>query len=127
VFGLCHLLDFRFAPRIKDLKDRKLYAIEKPGTYPLLEPLIGDMVDTAAVVSPWAVLMRLKASIQAGTVMPSVIWRLSPERRATVVEARRNNPNGTQQEIARAAGVSRATVSRIERGDCRVAAVAKAG
>jgi TnpA family transposase len=75
VFGLCHLLGFRFAPRIKDLKDRKLYAIEKPGTYPPLEPLIGDTVETAAVVSQWAVLMRLKASIQAGRVMPSVILR----------------------------------------------------
>ncbi len=75
VFGLCHLLGFRFAPRIKDLQDRKLYAIEKPGTYPLLEPLIGDTVETAAVVSQWAVLMRLKASIQAGRVMPSVILR----------------------------------------------------
>ncbi len=26
VFGLCHLLGYRFAPRIKDLKDRKLYS-----------------------------------------------------------------------------------------------------
>lgn len=59
LFGLCHLLGFRFAPRIKDLKDRKLYAIEKPGTYPLLEPLIGDTIETAAVVSQWAVLIRL--------------------------------------------------------------------
>ena len=75
VFGLCHLLGFRFAPRIKDLKDRKLYAIEKPGTYQLLEPLIGDTVETAAVVSQWAVLLRLKASIQVGRVMPSVILR----------------------------------------------------
>jgi TnpA family transposase len=54
VFGLCHLLGFRFAPRIKDLKDRKLYTIEKPDTYQLLEPLIGDTVETAAVVSQWA-------------------------------------------------------------------------
>jgi hypothetical protein len=46
-------------------------------------------------------------------------WRLSPERRAAVIEARRNNPDGTQKEIADAAGVSRVTVSRIERGDCR--------
>ena len=75
VFGLCNLLGFRFAPRIKDLKDRKLYAIEKAGTYQLLEPLIGDTVETAAVVSQWAVLMRLKASIQVGRVMPSVILR----------------------------------------------------
>jgi TnpA family transposase len=75
VFGLCHLLGFGFAPRIKDLKDRKLYTIEKPSTYPLLEPLIGDMIETAAIVSQWAELMRLKASIQAGVVVPSVILR----------------------------------------------------
>jgi Tn3 transposase DDE domain len=28
VFGLCHLLGYRFAPRIKDLKDRKLYTVD---------------------------------------------------------------------------------------------------
>jgi transcriptional regulator with XRE-family HTH domain len=54
-------------------------------------------------------------------------WRLSPERQAAVIEARRENPDGTQKKIARAAGVSRATVSRIERGDHRGAAVPKAG
>jgi hypothetical protein len=54
-------------------------------------------------------------------------WRLSPERRAAVIEARRGNPDGTQHEIARAAGVSRATVSRIERGDRRGAAGPKVG
>lgn len=48
--------------------------------------------------------------------------RLSADRRAKVEEARRLNPQATQQEIARAAGVSRATVSRIERGDRRAAA-----
>jgi transcriptional regulator with XRE-family HTH domain len=37
---------------------------------------------------------------------------LTPERRAAVIEARRENPTGTQEEIARVAGVSRATVSR---------------
>ena len=75
VFGLCHLLGYRFAPRIKDLKDRKLYTVEKPGTYPLLEPLIGDAVETAAITSQWTELMRLKASIEAGAVIPSVILR----------------------------------------------------
>jgi TnpA family transposase len=75
VFGLCHLLGFRFAPRIKDLKDRKLYTIDKPSTYPLLEPLIGDTVETAAITNQWAELLRLKACIQAGVVVPSVILR----------------------------------------------------
>ena len=75
VFGLCHLLGYWFAPRIKDLKDRKLYAVEKPDTCPLLAPLIGDIVDTAALVQGWAELMRLKASIEAGVVAPSVILR----------------------------------------------------
>ena len=75
VFGLCHLLGHGFAPRIKDLKDRKLYTIEKPGTYPLLEPLIGDAVDVAAIVAQWPELIRLKRSIEAGTTVPSVILR----------------------------------------------------
>ena len=75
VFGLCHLLGYRFAPRIKDLKDRKLYTVEKPANWPLLAPLIGDTVETAAILRQWAELMRLKASIEAGTVVPSVILR----------------------------------------------------
>lgn len=75
VFGLCHLLGYRFAPRIKDLKDRKLYTIEKPGTYPLLEPLIGDAVDIAAITGQWSELVRLKASIETGGTLPSVILR----------------------------------------------------
>ena len=75
VFGLCHLLGYRFAPRIKDLKDRKLYTVEKPGTWPVLEPLIGDTVETAMILGQWTELMRLKASIETGAVVPSVILR----------------------------------------------------
>lgn len=75
VFGLCHLLGYRFAPRIKDLKDRKLYTVEKPSTWPLLAPLIGDTVETAVILGQWMELMRLKASIETGAVIPSVILR----------------------------------------------------
>jgi DNA-binding XRE family transcriptional regulator len=42
--------------------------------------------------------------------------RLTPERRAKVIEARRANPDATQEQIARKAGVSRSTVCRIEGG-----------
>ena len=41
VFALCHLLGFRFAPRIRDLADKRLYVLEKPSSMPTLEPLIG--------------------------------------------------------------------------------------
>lgn len=75
VFGLCHLLGYRFSPRIKDLKDRMLYTVEKPSTWPLLAPLIGDTVDMAAILGQWTELMRLKASIETGAVVPSVILR----------------------------------------------------
>ncbi|WP_239003302.1 Tn3 family transposase [Rhodovastum atsumiense] len=75
VFGLCHLLGYSFAPRIRDLRERKLYAIEKPNRYPPLEPLIGDPIDTAAIIRGWSELVRVKASIEAGVVAPSVILR----------------------------------------------------
>ena len=47
----------------------------RTGRDPLLEPLIGDTVETTAIVSQWQELMRLKASIQAGTVLHSIILR----------------------------------------------------
>jgi DNA-binding XRE family transcriptional regulator len=52
--------------------------------------------------------------------------RLSPERRAKVIEVRRANPNASQEAVARIAGVSRSTVWRIERGQ-RGALVSRVG
>jgi hypothetical protein len=52
--------------------------------------------------------------------------RLPAERRAAVIEARRTNPEATQAEIARATGVSRPTVTRIDDGRRRKLAAAKA-
>jgi hypothetical protein len=65
----------------------------------------------------WRVADRAGIALTAGR--KTMGRRLSAEQRAAVIEARRNNPNGTQQEIARDAGVSRVTVGRIERGDRR--------
>ena len=30
VFAMCHLQGFRFAPRIRDRKDRRIFTIDKP-------------------------------------------------------------------------------------------------
>ena len=45
VFGLMHLLGFRFAPRIRDLGETKLYVPQGVQAYPTLRPLIGHLAD----------------------------------------------------------------------------------
>jgi TnpA family transposase len=44
IFGICQLLGFRYAPRIRDLADRRLHPFEKASSYPALEPLIGEPI-----------------------------------------------------------------------------------
>jgi hypothetical protein len=39
--ALCHLPGFRFAPRIRDLADKRPATIERPGCYPALVSLLG--------------------------------------------------------------------------------------
>ncbi len=73
VFGMTHALGFRFAPRIRDLGDKRIYTIEKPGCYPELAPLIGGTVKTRQIASHWDEILRLASSIREGTVTASLI------------------------------------------------------
>jgi len=75
VFALCTLLGFLFAPRIPDLKHRRLYSFGKPSDYPTLEPLIAGRINVELIRAHWAEILRIVASIRAGTVAPSVIMR----------------------------------------------------
>jgi TnpA family transposase len=75
VFGLCHLLGFRFAPRIRDLADRRLYVVGARGAYKALDPVIGGAIDPRVIAENWDEILRLAASIKAGTVAPSAILR----------------------------------------------------
>ena len=75
VFGLCHLLGFRFAPRIRDLADRRLYVVGARAAYKALDPLIGGAIDQRVIADNWEEILRLAASIKAGTVAPSAILR----------------------------------------------------
>jgi TnpA family transposase len=75
VFGLCHLLGFRFAPRIRDLADRRLYIVGARTAYKALDPLIGGTIDLRVIAENWEEILRLSASIKAGTVAPSAILR----------------------------------------------------
>jgi TnpA family transposase len=59
---MCHLEGFRFAPRIRDLKDRKIFTIEKPSRYPDLASLIGGTVRTNQIGTHWDEVLRLASS-----------------------------------------------------------------
>lgn len=75
VFGLCHLLGFRFAPRIRDIKNRRLYlppSMEAPET---LAPLVGGRIDVNHLSINWDSLIRLAVSIRAGSVTASAALR----------------------------------------------------
>jgi TnpA family transposase len=75
VFGLCHLLGFRFAPRIRDLADQRLYVADGRAVYGALSPMIGGTVGFRVIGENWNETLRLAASIKAGTVAPSALMR----------------------------------------------------
>ena len=75
VFALCHFLGFRFAPRIRDLADKRLYVPGKPSQWPALAPLIGASLDLKLIEQQFLEVSRLIASIRQGTVTASLILR----------------------------------------------------
>ena len=75
VFGLCHLLGFRFAPRIRDLNERRLYSMAALDAWPTLRPLVAGPINIRAIEEHWDEVLRLAASIRAGTVSASTMLR----------------------------------------------------
>jgi TnpA family transposase len=70
-----HLLGFRFAPRIRDLADTKLYISGSPDDYPALAPMIGSAYKEKLIRSHWDEILRLATSIRQGTVTASLMLR----------------------------------------------------
>jgi len=75
VFGLLALLGFRFAPRIPNLRDRRLHAFGPAKTWPILEPFIAGRVNVALIRDHWDDLLRLASSIRTGVVSAAVMLR----------------------------------------------------
>ena len=75
VFALCALLGYVFAPRIPDLKDRRLYSFDRPAAYPTLAPMIAGRINVDLIRAHWPDLLRIATSIRTGTVSASVILR----------------------------------------------------
>jgi TnpA family transposase len=75
VFALMHLLGFRFAPRIRDLGDTKLYIPKGETAYDALKPMIGGTLNIKHVRAHWDEILRLATSIKQGTVTASLMLR----------------------------------------------------
>jgi hypothetical protein len=95
VFGFCNRRCYRLAPRIKGLKDRKVFVGEKPCPRPLVARLIGGTGETAAIPPQRVVLVRLKTPIETGPGVPFVILRNPAAARAD------NAPSRVSRTIGR--------------------------
>lgn len=75
VFSLMHMLGFRFAPRIRDLGDTRLYIPKGDAAYDGLKPMIGGTLNIKHVRTHWDEILRLATSIKQGTVTASLMLR----------------------------------------------------
>ena len=75
VFGLFALIGKRFAPRLRNLKDRKFHTFEKGAAYPALSNHIGAPINAALILDHWDDLFHLAASITTRSVVPSTILK----------------------------------------------------
>jgi TnpA family transposase len=73
VFGLCALLGFRFAPRIRDLPDKRLLVPGDRDRWPALAPLIARKVRPELIEAAWPELRRLVASTDRASERDGVL------------------------------------------------------
>ena len=75
IFAVCHLFGLRYAPRIRDLKDKRLYTIPGVAVPPELTPLVAGPVNLKAISDHWQDILRFATSIRTGVATASVILR----------------------------------------------------
>lgn len=75
LFALMNLLGYRFAPRIRNIGDTRLYTPTNDPGLPALAPLIGGTINTKTIAQHWDEILRLATSIKTGTVTASLMMR----------------------------------------------------
>ncbi|GGJ59213.1 hypothetical protein GCM10008938_51630 [Deinococcus roseus] len=72
VFAITHLLGFRFTPRIKGMRDHKIFTPEKM-TFTSLQGTVGGKLDLQLIEENWQEILRVVTSIRTGHVTASAI------------------------------------------------------
>ena len=75
LFAVMPLLSYRFAPRIRDLSETRLYVPPGSPAYEALQPLVGGTLNVRHILSHWEDILRLVTSIKQGTVTASLMLR----------------------------------------------------
>lgn len=73
VFGLSHLLGFRFAPRLRDISDAKLYTISSPTEFPNIKGILRGKINIKVIKENFDDVLRLAHSIREGRVSGSLM------------------------------------------------------
>jgi len=75
VFILCAMLGIQFCPRLRDFPDRKLATVDQASAYADLAPILGRRIRVDVIREHWGEILRLVASLKAGTVLPSAMLK----------------------------------------------------
>ncbi|WP_455908686.1 Tn3 family transposase [Serratia liquefaciens] len=94
-FSMFHSFGYRFIPRIRNLGSRRLYVITPSEDYRPLDALIAGRARMDVIEQHWDEVLRLKASIGAGLVPPSVILK------KLAASPRQNRLNQALREMGR--------------------------
>ncbi|MGH9000234.1 MAG: Tn3 family transposase [Acidimicrobiia bacterium] len=75
MFALAWTLGYRWAPRLTDLPDQRLWRIDPNARYGALNGLARFRINTRLIADNWDQICRLAACLRARTVTPSAILR----------------------------------------------------
>jgi TnpA family transposase len=75
LFAACHFYGLRYVPRIRDLKEKRLYTIPGVTVPTSLEPLVAGHINMKVIRAHWQDILRVATSIMTGTVAASVMLR----------------------------------------------------
>lgn len=73
VFGLTHLLGFRFAPRLRDIEDTRFHTFGRPGDFPKIHALLRGPINVKVIRENYDDVLRVAHSIRKGIVPGALI------------------------------------------------------